>query len=162
MVTRREIIAMVSAAALLFPRATRAQEDPESDDLGPPESLIWRIIVDGATLGPVQLDPPLLPAAPGPIALQYRWHDADKIGAWWQSTLTGESRSKTVVLTASSRRGKPAARYTLDGTRLQEFKGPALTRSGGYDGPSTIVLTYATLRIDPTIKVKKKKRFLLF
>lgn len=152
---------MVSAAALIFPRAVRAQDDPE-DDPGPPDTLTWRIIVDGATLGPVQLDPPLLPAAPGPIAVQYLWHDADKIGSWWQSTLTGESEPKTVVLTASYRKGKPAARYTLDGTRLRQFKGPSLTRSGGYDGPSTVVLTYATVRIDSTIKIKKKKRFLLF
>jgi hypothetical protein len=95
--------------------------------------------------------------------VQYVWHDSDRIGMWWESTLTGEAEPKTVVLTATyPKRSKPAARYTLVGTRLRQLKGPTLTRGGGYDGPSTVVLTYSTIRLDTTIRTKKKKRFFLF
>jgi hypothetical protein len=107
-------------------------------------------VIDRATYTVVHLDPPELPAPPGRLLVSYQWEEDDKIEQWWQEVIEGKRDAKSVILYALRGKGKKAIiSYALGGVQLASFKGPALSPSGGYDGPSTATLTFASVRVLP-------------
>jgi hypothetical protein len=109
------------------------------------------MVVDRATYDAV-LNPPVLPAAPGRIEVHYEWQENDKVEQWWEQVIAGGNDPKSVILyvkNGPSPKAKTLIGYSLDGVHLAAFHGPALSRDGGYTGPSTAVLTYQAVRVLP-------------
>lgn len=143
---RRSFFALLLALAAL-PSASLAQRTPPT-----PAPLHWELVVDRATYDVFDLEPPVLPAPPGQLSVHYAWQENDKIEQWWEQVMSGNREPKNVILfvkRGTSRAKKALISYALDGVRLTAFKGPALSKTGGYDGPSTAVFTFADVRVLP-------------
>jgi hypothetical protein len=145
MVTRRRW-SLAALCALAAPSAAFAQPSPAP--------LTWRIVVDSATYTVSALDPPALPAPPGRLSVHYEWEEDDKIEQWWQAILNGHHDPKTILLyvlrgNGKGKNAKAIIKYALGGVQLAAFKGPALSPEGGYSGPSTAIMTFASVRVLP-------------
>ena len=140
---RHRFFASLLAVAML-PSAALAQTVAPT-----PAPLYWHLVLDRATYLIAGMDPPTLPAPPGRIAVHYYWEENDKFEQWWQHVIaSGASESKVVQLFVKRGHGKTAViTYVLDGVQLKDFHGPALSSSGGYNGPSTAVLTFQTVHV---------------
>ncbi|HXF33130.1 MAG TPA: hypothetical protein VN603_01060 [Candidatus Acidoferrales bacterium] len=147
MSTRRRSFLVLLLALAAVPSVSLAQRTPPT-----PAPLHWEMVVDRATYDVVDLDPPVLPAAPGRLAVHYAWQENDKIEQWWEQVVSGNREPKNVILfvkRGTSKAKKTLISYALDGVRLTAFKGPALSRTGGYDGPSTAVFSFTDVRVLP-------------
>jgi len=150
MSTRRCSFLVLFLALSAVPSVSLAARAPRTPPT--PAPLHWEMVVDRATYDVVDLDPPLLPAAPGRVAVHYAWQENDKIEQWWQQVVSGNREPKDVILfvkRGTSKAKKALISYALDGVRLTAFKGPALSRTGGYDGPSTAVFDFTDVRVLP-------------
>ncbi|HXP94590.1 MAG TPA: hypothetical protein VN905_14045 [Candidatus Binatia bacterium] len=142
MTTRRRRFFAVLFAVAILPSAALAQPTPAP--------LRWEMVIDRATYDVEGMDPPTLPAPPGRIAVRYQWQENDKIVQWWQQVVSGSRDPKNVIIYVKRGNAKKAIiSYALDGVQLRDFRGPALSREGGYSGPSTAVLTFQTVRVLP-------------
>jgi hypothetical protein len=142
MVIRRYRFCAELLAAATLPSAALAQTAAAP--------LNWHMVLDRATYLLAGMDPPTLPAPPGRIAVHYLWEEHDKIEDWWEQVLSGTSEAKHVILFVKRGHEKKAIiSYALDGVQLRDFHGPALSRDGGYSGPSTAVLSFQTVRVLP-------------
>jgi hypothetical protein len=142
---RHRFFASLLAAAIL-PSAAFAQTVAPT-----PAPLYWHVVLDRATYLIAGMDPPNLPAPPGRIALHYYWNSNDKFEQWWQQVIaSGTSESKHMLLFVKRGHGKTSIiTYVLDGVQLKDFHGPSLSHDGGYNGPSTAVVTFQTVHVQP-------------
>ena len=146
MSTRRTWCLAVLFSLAIVPSASFGQvASPE-----PRGPLFWVMVIDKATYDVQMLEPPLLPASPGRIAVHYEWQANDQIELWWEAVVSGDNTPRSMILYAknsASRKAKAAISYELEGVRLTTFHGPELSKTGGYSGPSTAILTYQAVKV---------------
>src|SRR6185312_5164584 len=116
MSTRRCSFLVLFLALSAVPSVSLAARAPRTPPT--PAPLHWEMVVDRATYDVVDLDPPLLPAAPGRVAVHYAWQENDKIEQWWQQVVSGNREPKDVILfvkRGTSKAKKTLISYALDG-----------------------------------------------